>query len=76
MVETSDYIGTALGPSAGLTCGKTVRKYGGEGGIRTPDTRQGMAAFEAARFNHSRTSPREKNVVEFMIADPLRESLS
>ena len=35
------------------------RKTGGEGGIRTPDTRQGMAAFEAARFNHSRTSPRE-----------------
>jgi hypothetical protein len=30
---------------------------GGEGGIRTPDTRQGMAAFEAARFNRSRTSP-------------------
>ena len=34
------------------------RLAGGEGGIRTPDTRQGMAAFEAARFNHSRTSPR------------------
>ena len=31
---------------------------GGEGEIRTPDTRQGMAAFEAARFNRSRTSPR------------------
>ena len=33
---------------------------GGEGGIRTPDTRQGMAAFEAARFNHSRTSPHQR----------------
>ena len=32
--------------------------YGGEGGIRTPDTLSGMAAFEAARFNRSRTSPR------------------
>ena len=31
---------------------------GGEGGIRTPDTLSGMAAFEAARFNRSRTSPR------------------
>jgi len=30
---------------------------GGEGGIRTPDTRQGMAAFEAARFNGSRRVP-------------------
>ena len=30
---------------------------GGEGGIRTPDTLSGMAAFEAARFNRSRTSP-------------------
>jgi hypothetical protein len=31
---------------------------GGEGEIRTPDTLPGMAAFEAARFNRSRTSPR------------------
>ncbi len=38
--------------------GGELQKYGGEGEIRTPDTRQGMAAFEAARFNHSRTSPR------------------
>src|SRR5579883_1446174 len=35
-----------------------VRISGGEGGISTPDTLSGMAAFEAARFNHSRTSPR------------------
>ena len=34
-------------------------KAGGEGGIRTPDTLSGMAAFEAARFNRSRTSPRQ-----------------
>src|SRR5512143_3856849 len=34
---------------------------GGEGGIRTPDTRQGMSAFEADRFNHSRTSPRHES---------------
>ncbi len=37
-----------------------VEDHGGEGGIRTPDTRQGMAAFEAARFNHSRTSPHQQ----------------
>ena len=37
------------------------QESGGEGGIRTPDTRQGMAAFEAARFNRSRTSPRREN---------------
>ena|SRR5215472_3281630 len=34
------------------------KKNGGEGGIRTPDTLSGMSAFEADRFNHSRTSPR------------------
>jgi hypothetical protein len=31
---------------------------GGEGEIRTPDTVPRMSAFEADRFNHSRTSPR------------------
>src|SRR5437868_4518658 len=41
---------------------KLRRKTGGEGGIRTPDTLSGMAAFEAARFNHSRTSPRRSKV--------------
>ena len=39
-----------------------TRLAGGEGGIRTPDTRQGMSAFEADRFNHSRTSPRRTAV--------------
>src|SRR5260221_13481000 len=38
------------------------KKTGGEGGIRTPDTLSGMAAFEAARFNRSRTSPRQTQV--------------
>jgi hypothetical protein len=32
---------------------------GGEGGIRTHGTRKGTTIFETARFNHSRTSPRE-----------------
>ena len=30
---------------------------GGEGGIRTPDTRKGITVFETAAFNHSATSP-------------------
>src|SRR5438105_9209975 len=30
---------------------------GGEGGIRTPDTREGITVFETAAFNHSATSP-------------------
>ena len=41
------------------------KAYGGEGGIRTPDTLSGMAAFEAARFNRSRTSPRQIGTVAF-----------
>ena len=32
---------------------------GGEGGIRTHGTREGTTVFETARFNHSRTSPRD-----------------
>jgi hypothetical protein len=39
------------------------KRSGGEGGIRTPDTRQGMSAFEADRFNHSRTSPRRTAIL-------------
>src|SRR5690349_7676564 len=39
--------------------------YGGEGGIRTPDTLSGMSAFEADRFNHSRTSPRREGRVVY-----------
>src|SRR5258706_4331800 len=29
---------------------------GGEGGIRTPDTREGITVFETAAFNHSANS--------------------
>ena len=36
---------------------------GGEGGIRTPDTLPGMSAFEADRFNRSRTSPRGEDLL-------------
>ena len=43
------------------------RLAGGEGGIRTPDTRQGMSAFEADRFNHSRTSPRRTNSTGYLV---------
>ena len=32
--------------------------YGGEGGIRTPDTVARMPHFECGAFNHSATSPR------------------
>ena len=31
--------------------------HGGEGGIRTHDTRKGIPDFESGRFNRSRTSP-------------------
>ena len=34
-----------------------VQGYGGEGGIRTPGTRQGTPAFKAGAINHSATSP-------------------
>jgi hypothetical protein len=55
-------------PDSGIRRGVTTlqnienKSAGGEGGIRTPDTRQGMSAFEADRFNHSRTSPHWKLV--------------
>ena len=38
-------------------CEKNIGS-GGERGIRTPDTRKGMPAFEAGAFNHSAISPR------------------
>ena len=31
--------------------------YGGEGGIRTPDTLSGMPVFKTGAINHSATSP-------------------
>ena len=34
-----------------------LKAPGGEGGIRTPDTREGITVFETALFNHSSTSP-------------------
>jgi hypothetical protein len=32
-------------------------KYGGEGGIRTPDTLSGMPVFKTGAINRSATSP-------------------
>ena len=37
---------------------KSPGKSGGERGIRTPDTRKGIHAFEARAFSHSAISPR------------------
>ena len=34
-----------------------IVQNGGEGGIRTPDTREGTHAFQACALNHSATSP-------------------
>ena len=34
-----------------------IAPTGGEGGIRTPDTRKGITVFETAAFNRSATSP-------------------
>ena len=36
---------------------------GGEGGIRTPDTVARMPHFECGAFNHSATSPRDRNAM-------------
>jgi hypothetical protein len=52
-------------------CFHALRINGGEGGIRTPDTLSGMSAFEADRFNHSRTSPRQKTSVMAGATDKL-----
>jgi hypothetical protein len=35
-----------------------LENIGGERGIRTPDTRKGIHAFEARAFSHSAISPR------------------
>src|SRR3954447_9461033 len=55
-------LGIAMEVLPCCTARREGKNYGGEGGIRTPDTLSGMAAFEAARFNRSRTSPRQKQV--------------
>ena len=34
-------------------------QYGGEGGIRTPETVAGLIVFKTIAFDHSATSPRE-----------------
>ena len=47
---------------------------GGEGGIRTPDTLSGMSAFEADRFNHSRTSPFTGALRDRVVASRFREA--
>ena len=39
-------------------CVSLALKSGGERGIRTPDTRKGIHAFEARAFSHSAISPR------------------
>lgn len=46
--------------TSGLIWNALIRKgdYGGEGGIRTPDTLASMPHFECGAFNHSATSPR------------------
>jgi hypothetical protein len=36
--------------------------HGGEGGIRTLDTREGIPDFESGAFDHSATSPRGLSV--------------
>ena len=39
-------------------CGRNgPNSFGGEGGIRTPDTVARMPHFECGAFNHSATSP-------------------
>ena len=38
--------------------------YGGERGIRTPDTRKGMADFESAAFNRALPSLRTRQIVD------------
>ena len=48
--------GTKPGRSVDLR--KADLRDGGERGIRTPDTRKGIHAFEARAFSHSAISPR------------------
>jgi|HubBroStandDraft_1064217.scaffolds.fasta_scaffold158017_2 hypothetical protein len=47
---------------------------GGERGIRTPDTRKGIHAFEARAFSHSAISPR--HLVDSMHFHFIREAVS
>jgi hypothetical protein len=45
--------------------------YGGEGGIRTPDTLSGMPVFKTGALNRSATSPEGTNVRTGLIARPV-----
>jgi hypothetical protein len=63
-----------VGP-VGITTGITSvqvadnENNGGERGIRTPDTRKGIHAFEARAFSHSAISPRP--LVHFILSGKL-----
>jgi hypothetical protein len=48
----------ARGPSSTWLRHQQSSNTGGERGIRTPDTRKGIHAFEARAFSHSAISPR------------------
>src|SRR5277367_3110881 len=48
--------------------------YGGEGGIRTPDTRKGMADFESAAFN--RALPPLRSAADTLFSLPAKDPLS
>ena len=41
----------------------------GEGGIRTPETNEGLTVFETARFSRSRTSPKKPEARRIRTAD-------
>ncbi|MCU1304695.1 MAG: hypothetical protein JWQ87_4979 [Candidatus Sulfotelmatobacter sp.] len=44
------------------------RSNGGERGIRTPDTRKGIHAFEARAFSHSAISPRHHFISVYQVS--------
>jgi hypothetical protein len=63
----SDYYTAALVPYAfDISIGLST---GGERGIRTPDTRKGIHAFEARAFSHSAISPRQPVFVFYFIRE-------
>src|SRR5579864_9241354 len=56
-------------PSTSRRQGSLTLNTGGERGIRTPDTRKGIHAFEARAFSHSAISPRSR--VSFILSGKL-----
>ena len=46
--------------------------FGGEGGIRTPDTVARTPHFECGAFNHSATSPRHERLADRLAAAKVR----